>query len=258
MWGLIYPVLVHFCISQVAAYGFLAFLDLKGLGRGFYISHVIELTGISALLTTLILIPAYRRDASARRDTCCDPIIKRLFPPLPEAFLLLLMGAGLAQYLNLLVNFLYHFLPESDYAERMASITDGRSLFLMILWMGIAAPIGEEMVFRLLLHLRLRDHLKRSAAVLITSLLFGAYHLDLFQGLYAGLMGIFFAVLLEFSGSLTASMLLHISANTWGLLLDTFLPYLNKPIHLALASLISALLLVSVFGGLAYFWRKCQ
>ena len=65
----------------------------------------------------------------------------------PEMLLLLAAGAGFAQYANVLVAILQNWIS-SSYGETMTKITSGKSLFMMIFWMGIVAPIAEEMIFR--------------------------------------------------------------------------------------------------------------
>ena len=77
---------------------------------------------------------------------------------IPEILLLLAAGAGFAQYANVLVAILQNWIQSTTYGDTMSKITSGKSLFMMIFWMGIIAPIAEEMIFRWLVYLRLRDH----------------------------------------------------------------------------------------------------
>ena len=62
---------------------------------------------------------------------------------IPEMLLLLAAGAGFAQYANVLVAILQNWIS-SSYGETMTKITSGKSLFMMIFWMGIIAPVAEE------------------------------------------------------------------------------------------------------------------
>lgn len=52
---------------------------------------------------------------------------------------------------------------------------------MMIFWMGIIAPAAEEMIFRWLIYLRLRDWLKMPVAAVISGLIFGIYHGNIVQ-----------------------------------------------------------------------------
>ena len=75
-----------------------------------------------------------------------------------EGILLLLVGASLATFANMLVALLQNVLNVQEYQENMAQITNGKSLFMLIFWMGVIAPLAEEIVFRWLIYLRLRDY----------------------------------------------------------------------------------------------------
>ena len=68
---------------------------------------------------------------------------------------------------------------------------------MMIFWMGIIAPAAEEMIFRWLIYLRLRDWLKMPVAAVISGLIFGIYHGNIVQGIYASILGTAFAWILE-------------------------------------------------------------
>ena len=90
---------------------------------------------------------------------------------------------------------------------------------MMIFWMGIIAPAAEEMIFRWLIYLRLRDWLKMPVAAVISGLIFGIYHGNIVQGIYASILGTAFAWILEMSGNIYSSMLLHMGANIWSLVI---------------------------------------
>ena len=161
------------------------------------------------------MIPAlyfYRRDKVRRIAGGLIPAQKKVPLSLLEIILLLLAGAGLAQYGNFLMAILQSFINSSAYQESMTRITEGKSLLMMIFWMGIIAPAAEEMIFRWLIYLRLRDWLKMPVAAVISGLIFGIYHGNIVQGIYASILGTAFAWILEMSGNTYSSMLLHMGA----------------------------------------------
>ena len=141
------------------------------------------------------------------------PVQKKVRLSLPQILLLLLAGAGLAQYGNFLMAMLQSFISSTTYQDSMTRITEGKSLLMMIFWMGIVAPAAEEMIFRWLIYLRLRDWLKMPVAAVISGLIFGIYHGNIVQGIYASILGTAFAYILEMSGNIYSSMLLHMGAN---------------------------------------------
>ena len=93
----------------------------------------------------------YHRDKVRRIAGGLIPVQKKVRLSLPQILLLLLAGAGLAQYGNFLMAMLQSFISSTTYQDSMTRITEGKSLLMMIFWMGIVAPAAEEMIFRWLI-----------------------------------------------------------------------------------------------------------
>ena len=206
---------------------------------------VMPLTALTGLVAVVILLPFFRRDEYRRRAGGLLKVDRPLWPAPQETLFLIGTGAGVAQVLNILISMLAPFLPQSDYSSSMEQISRGKSLFMMILCLGILAPMAEEVVFRLMLYYRLRDRFAIWPAALISGIVFGIYHGDVLQGVYAAILGVVMAFVLEYSGSLTSSMFLHAGANTWILLLGELLTE-ETPLWEAKA-----------FTWLALFWLLC-
>lgn len=92
-------------------------------------------------------------------------------------------------------------------------------LLLVVLALGLAPALGEELLFRGLLQQAARHWLPAGTAILISSLAFGILHLDLAQSSAAFLMGLYLGIVVERSGSLSLAMLAHGLNNTLGVLL---------------------------------------
>ena len=202
------------------------------------------------------MIPAlyfYRRDKVRRIAGGLIPAQKKVPLSLLEIILLLLAGAGLAQYGNFLMAILQSFI------KSMTRITEGKSLLMMIFWMGIIAPAAEEMIFRWLIYLRLRDWLKMPVAAVISGLIFGIYHGNIVQGIYASILGTAFAWILEMSGNTYSSMLLHMGANIWSLLISEYaLDLYSMKYGVQILILIYLILLISVVYCLTHFEKMCS
>ena len=139
-----------------------------------------------------------------------------------EGILLFLFGAALAQYLNILLSYLdLFFRAMPQYTESMEQVTGNHGLFWILLWSAVAAPISEELAFRWLVFRRLKDYLPVWPAVIFSSLLFGLYHGNLLQFLYAFFMGIFMAWSMEWTGSLWSCIIFHMGANAWSILMGS-------------------------------------
>lgn len=257
MWRAVYPCGIHFLISQVIANTALAVI-LYWMGGTVedFASYTIFLTGISALLTMLPCVYFYKKDRTAR-------VLGGLIPEKPgrkltpgTVLLLLLLSAACSVFANILVAMLQNILNVQAYQENMEQIMSGKSFFMLIFWMGIIAPVAEEMVFRWLIYLRLRDHMKMAAAAVISGVFFGIYHMNLVQAVYAGILGIVFAYILELTGNLWSSVLLHMGANIWSLVMPELLVRIPEENYVMVVLTMEAVLLVVFTVGVRHLKRN--
>lgn len=255
VWRALYPPVIHFAIGQVVAVIGLLILS-RTIGEEAYYQYALMLTGITGLLTLPPAMYLYKRDRRCRVEGMIVPREKGRLS-LWEGLLLLVAGAALSQYVNLIVGLLMIGSKAGlEYRDTMGQITQGKGILVMILWMGIAAPVAEEGIFRWLVYLRMRDHRRVASAALLSGLFFGVYHGNLLQGIYATIMGAVFALLMEWSGSLSASALLHIGANIWSVILseksDWFVEE-RGPLILGITMILYLLCLAFTFS---YFGEK--
>ncbi|MDR1753776.1 MAG: CPBP family intramembrane metalloprotease [Eubacterium sp.] len=124
--------------------------------------------------------------------------------------------------LNILITFLIailrveQFFPEHD--QFVALMTDKKNIFINLIAVGICGPIAEEFCFRGLIFKRARTHFGLSAAIIISSALFGIIHGNWLQGIYAGAFGIVLAFVYHYSGKIIAPILIHVGFNTLSVL----------------------------------------
>ncbi len=83
------------------------------------------------------------------------------------------------------------------------------SLLLSIVVYGVVSPFAEEAVFRGSLFGELRRMVPLKEAVLFSALVFGVYHGNPAQALYAFIMGILFALVYAESGAFGTAWMLH-------------------------------------------------
>ncbi len=87
------------------------------------------------------------------------------------------------------------------------------SPLLMILLVGVLGPIAEEFFFRGVLYENLKQGIEVWGAMIVSALVFGIFHGNLIQGFYAVLAGLLLAYIYEKTGTILASILLHILFN---------------------------------------------
>ena len=174
-----------------------------------------------SLVTMIILIPvlyySYRKDKIKQEDFFSGGKKAGVLVYLITAVLSFSLALGL----NLLVAAikLNEIFPEYDQmAERMFE----ESRIVVLLSSLVMAPIMEELIFRGLCYGRIRQFTGKGMTILITGLLFGLYHMNLVQLIYAFIMGMFFAFLYERYRDIRLTMLAHFAANLCAIGLSFF------------------------------------
>ena len=167
------------------------------------------------------------------------------------------MGAAFSQYANMFVGMLQSVLNYKEYQETMDQMTAGKSMWFLIICMGVIAPLAEEIVFRWLIYLRLRDYVRMGAAMVISGLIFGIYHGNLVQAVYAGILGMIFAYFLEISGCLWGSVLLHMGANIWSLVSPDLVSWMLQKNPMYILIMLFTLILILVYG-IPYFQARAK
>lgn len=222
-----------------------------------YYNNAILLTGLTGLVAMLPCLWFYRRDRAARKIGGLVVSQKLWRLRMPEMFLLLGMGAAFSQFANMLIGVLQSVLDYQEYQDSMDQMMEGKQMWFLILCMGIIAPLAEEIVFRWLIYLRLRDYMRMGAAAVISGLIFGIYHGNLVQAVYAGLLGMVFAYFLDISGCLWSSVLLHMGANIWSLVSPDLYTWIIARNPAAIMILLLILLMVMILGC-SYFTKRVQ
>lgn len=94
---------------------------------------------------------------------------------------------------------------------------------LMIICSVLFAPFCEELVFRGVTMKQLLKCLPFWAANLIQAVLFGIFHMNMIQGIYAACLGVILGYVCEKGGSIYYSILLHILFNFWGTVISEYI-----------------------------------
>lgn len=115
------------------------------------------------------------------------------------------------------INYLFQFIPwDMIKSENVVQDNDFFFSFPLGLQLAVYAflvPIAEESLFRVLVFSRLREIIAFPAAALLTGVVFGVYHGNLMQGLYAFIMGTVMCFVMHYGGSVLYPILFHITAN---------------------------------------------
>ena len=124
---------------------------------------------------------------------------------------------------------------------------------VVLVTLGIAAcpAIAEEMLFRGVLFSALKDKVKPVYSVLIVSVLFGLFHMDLLKFFTTGAIGVLLCLIVYYGGSIFPSMLAHFMVNFLSVIIAKYgssqmQQILNNPVAgiIGLAVAIAGLLII--------------
>lgn len=106
--------------------------------------------------------------------------------------------------------------------NQLLEVTGAVSIWTMVIYMVICAPIMEEYIFRKLIVDRAVRY-GQGTAVILSGLMFGLFHGNLNQFAYAFTLGIFLAFLYVKTGNLKITIALHMMINFMGGVATTLL-----------------------------------
>lgn len=101
---------------------------------------------------------------------------------------------------------------------------DNGSPYLMLFLVVILGPIAEEFLFRGVIYGKLRDVFTVTQAAVISGAIFGIYHKNVVQGIYAALFGILLAYIFEKTQTIWGAIVMHMIFN----LSSYFVSWLNR------------------------------
>ena len=224
---IVFPCLLFFLVRGMVFYLaqilFLRLADL-GIGRNFLVLYSgsgapENFTGnalaiMSALSFAAGAASVYGTAAKkALAATAEDMMLMHLREePKLNYVLLAAAAAGMALGLNILAE----IVAASDVSDAYAAVADRQysaSLAIGLLCYGVVTPIAEELLFRGIIYGYLRRMIRLLPAAGITSALFGFYHGNIVQGIYAFVMGCLIAYAYEYFGDFRAAAAVHMGAN---------------------------------------------
>lgn len=139
--------------------------------------------------------------------------------------LLLIIFAFSIQPLMTLLNALSLLVGKNTISTTVNGMLDQTSFVLCWLAIGILPAILEEFVYRGVIY---NEQRKGNAikAMLCSGLFFGLLHMNINQFSYAFVMGIVLALIVEATGSILGSMIVHATINSFSIVIAKIQPYL--------------------------------
>ena len=203
VWDVIYPVGMYLVITNIVM--FVLGLIVPETSENYLIRHIIV-----SVVAFPFVWSYYRRPPYYCIGNIGKTEGKKRFSP-GRILLAVVAGAASGVALNNLISLTPLVSLSSSYQEVSKGFY-GSTLLLEILATCVITPVLEEVLYRGVAYQRLRGWLGVWPAVFVSAVLFGAMHLNLVQFLYAGLIGILLAWLMEYFG-LAAAVAAHAGAN---------------------------------------------
>lgn len=178
----------------------------------FLLSNTALIIIISTIITFIIYSLIYRKRKSEMKS-----FIR--FKGIRPYVVLLIIFFGLS--FNMLIDAVISKLSEisvlrelfESYYRLNNTLTNG-NFVLGLIGIGIMGPIFEEILFRGLILGELKKITKVQLAIILQAVLFGVYHMNVIQGVFAAIIGLALGYVYDKYDSIIASMLLHITINT--------------------------------------------
>ena len=232
IWNVLWPLAIYMVVQNVIAIlGTIVLMIISSLSNTdaqgrvnlsimtedameMYYQYAILFILIAALICIPIYYKMYKKDCILAGEVKKDiPITNK------DIAAIAVSAAALALAVNNIISVTP--LPEifKGYEDTNAVLYGG-GIFLQIISAGIFACIVEELSMRGITYLRMKRYWGTRAAMLLSALVFGLYHLNVVQAVYAFFLGIFFVWLYERYDSMWAPCIGHISANLFIILLS--------------------------------------
>ncbi len=126
-----------------------------------------------------------------------------------------------------LVNALSMLFSDFTITDTMSEVATETPFVLMFLCIAVVPAILEETVYRGVFFQEYRK-VSPVAGAILSGLLFGLMHGNLNQFCYAFMLGTIFAMVIEATGSIVSSMIMHLTINGGSVIMMYVLPYLQQ------------------------------
>ena len=216
IWYCIAPVIIMLALNVFIFYGgtlvYQNFFSASYADADSFMDNYNSIISIICYVVSIVVFCIlYQQD-----DVQSENILFKKWQYIPAVCI---FGAAASHGLSILVSLLNIDGILGSYEESSSSLF-AAGVILVIIRTVILAPAVEELIFRGLIFNRIRSFLGFWPAALISAAIFGIYHLNLAQGIYAFIFGILFCLILRRFENLWACIFMHASANLLSVILE--------------------------------------
>lgn len=221
IWRCVYPLLIHVAVTFVLAFAYM-FVGIfwavfQSAGEADVVSATQQVLNqytenalYLLLAASVICIPVFA--LLFRGDRKKEQTVKERETSITAWSVLVVMAVALCVSLNALIGFSGLDKFSQKYQQVAETLYSG-GVLLELLTVGILGPVCEELIFRGLMFQRLCGYVKPVIAVVVSALMFGVYHGNIVQGVYAFVLGTVMALCYLRFQTLWAPIVIHVVAN---------------------------------------------
>lgn len=137
---------------------------------------------------------------------------------------LIFIGIALLAIIQLFLNWLYPKIGLDYNIFDSVNMVSGKGVLaniIFVLGMAVVPAVFEEILFRKII-LNYSKRYGNIFAIVFSAVLFGLYHMNLNQGIFAFIIGIMFAIITLKTGNIKMTMLLHFLNNGYACMIGIF------------------------------------
>ncbi len=208
IWYILYPFLFYYAVM-------LSIMTLLQMAAGTGKEHYVQCQMAASFVTIFFMLPFYRQDAALSGKTkeklCVTK--EKLFHVLAAVLITICIGTALNNIISM--------TPLVEISKGYQEANEGfygSTLAFELVSSAVFTPVLEELVFRGILFTRLKSMMPRVMAVILSSFIFAVIHFNIVQFIYALMIGILLAVLMECAGNLYAAAAGHMAVNALAVL----------------------------------------
>lgn len=266
-WRVVYPLLTHYLamvlVSAVGSMLLYTFYSQQNGGADInslsdYISSMaLPLTGIADALAIIPLYIFLRSDRKLRKSKMLGKAANNGKYAIRGIYLATIIFAITgSQWVNSLIDYsgLNDLFP--SYSQLTETTFSNQNIWLMLFVLVIVAPISEELVFRGLICKRVQDYLGNGWAIFISALMFGIYHGNMVQFVYATILGLAFGMLMCRTNNLKVCCVAHMAANAWSCVSSSILNLLSSKNMMAYYGTLAIFLVMALLSFVSILAAK--
>lgn len=247
VWQVIYPVGIYYVVSSLAYF----FLEM-------IMGNDVKTYMLRQLVCSAVTIPFiysfYRQDREIEKVVYGEKEKKKLAEVLKEILFIAASTATLAIAVNNFLAMTPLIELSTGFKEANTAFFAGEILFELT-GSCLVIPFAEELLFRGVVYKRLRILFGITPAIILSAVLFGILHMNLVQFLYAAILGMFLAFLVEKTGKLSSAVLGHMTANLVAVVRTEtgWLDFSYEPDAAGIGFTVGA---AAIAGGMIFCWYK--